>query len=73
LHKTSQMSSIVIAKLNNEKDADFILQVIKRVQGEAKILKGKALEDFHFAQLIDEGMKSENIPLSKLRTKLNNK
>ncbi len=73
MHKTSQMSSIVIAKLNNEKDADFILQVIKRVQGEAKILKGKALEDFHFAQLIDEGMKSENIPLSKLRTKLNNK
>ena len=64
------MSSIVIAKLNNEKDADFLLQMIKRVQGEAKILKGKALEDFHFAQLIDEGMKSENVPLAKLRTKL---
>lgn len=64
------MSSIVIAKLNNEKDADFLLQVIERVQGQAKILKGKALEDFHFAQLIDEGMKSENVPLSKLRAKL---
>lgn len=64
------MSSIVIAKLNNEKDADFILQVIKRVQGEAKILKGKALEDFHFAQLIDEGMKSETVSLSKVRAKL---
>jgi len=64
------MSSIVIAKMNNEKDADFLLEVIKRVQGEAKILKGKALEDFHFAQLIDEGMKSETIPLSKLRAKL---
>ena len=70
MHKTSQMSSIVIAKLNNEKDADFILQVIKRVQGEAKILKGKALEDFHFAQLIDEGMNSETVPLSKVRAKL---
>ncbi|HTB33075.1 MAG TPA: hypothetical protein VK808_13690 [Bacteroidia bacterium] len=64
------MSSIIIAKMNNEKDADFLLQVIKRVQGEAKILKGKALEDFHFAQLIDEGMKSETIPLAKLRAKL---
>ena len=64
------MSSIVIAKLNNQKDADFLLQVIKRVQGEAKILKGKALEDFHFAQLIDEGMKSENVPLYKIRAKL---
>jgi hypothetical protein len=64
------MSSIIIAKLNNEEDADFLLQVIKRVQGEAKILKGKALEDFHFAQLIDEGMKSETVPLSKVRAKL---
>ena len=64
------MSSIVIAKLNSKNDADFLLQMIKRVQGEAKILKGKALEDFHFAQLIDEGMKSETIPLSKLRAKL---
>jgi hypothetical protein len=64
------MSSIVIAKLNNQKDADFLLQMIKRVQGEAKILKGKALEDFHFAQLIDEGMKSETVSLSKVRAKL---
>jgi hypothetical protein len=64
------MSSIVIAKLNNQKDADFLLEMIKRVQGEAKILKGKALEDFHFAQLIDEGMKSETVPLSKIRAKL---
>jgi hypothetical protein len=64
------MSSIVIAKLNNQKDADFLMQMIKKVQGEAKILKGKALEDFHFAQLIDEGMKSETVPLSKLRIKL---
>ena len=64
------MSSIVIAKLNNKGDADFLLQMIKRVQGEAKILKGKALEDFHFAQLVDEGMKSENVPLTKLRAKL---
>jgi hypothetical protein len=64
------MSSIVIAKLNNQKDADFLLQVIKRVQGKAKILKGKTLEDFYFAQLIDEGMKSETVPLSKVRAKL---
>jgi hypothetical protein len=64
------MSSIVIAKLNNQKDADFLLQMIKKIQGEAKILKGKALEDFHFAQLIDEGMKSETVPLSKIRAKL---
>jgi len=67
------MSSIVIAKMNNEKDADFLLQVIKRVQGEAKILKGKALENFHFAQLIDEGMKSETIPLSKVHAKLSSR
>lgn len=64
------MSSIVIAKLNNEKDADFILELIKRVQGEAKVLKGKTLEDFRFARLIDEGMKSETVSLSKLHAKL---
>ena len=64
------MSSIVVAKLNNKEDTDFLLQMIKRIRGEAKILKGEALEDFHFAQLIDEGMKSETIPLSKLRAKL---
>ena len=64
------MSSIVIAELNSKKDADLLLQVIKRVQGKAKILKGEALEDFHFARLIDEGMKSENVPLSKVRAKL---
>jgi len=67
------MSSIVIAKLNSQKDADFVMEIIKKIQGDAKILKGKALEDFHFAQLIDEGMKSENVPLSKLRTKLRNR
>ena len=64
------MSSVIIAKMNNQKDTAFLLEVIKRVQGEAKILKGKALEDFHFAQLIDEGMKSETVPLSKIRAKL---
>ena len=64
------MSSIVIAKLKNNRDADFLIEVIKKVNGKAKILKGKSLEDFYFAQLIDEGMKTENIPLSKLRSKL---
>ena len=61
--------SVVIAQLNSA-DANFIVQLIKKVHGKAKILKGKALEDFHFAQLIDEGMKSESVPLSKLRAKL---
>jgi HPt (histidine-containing phosphotransfer) domain-containing protein len=63
------MSSVVIAQLNDA-DADFIVQLIKKVHGKAKILKGKALEDFKFAQLIDDGMKSKNVPLSKLRAKL---
>ena len=61
--------SVLIAQLNNA-DANFIVQLIKKVHGRAKILKGKGLEDFHFAQLIDEGMNSENVPLSKLRAKL---
>jgi len=63
------MSSIVIAQLNDS-DANFIVQLIKKVNGKAKILKGKALDDFHFGQLIDEGMNSEDIPLTKLRAKL---
>ena len=63
------MSSIVIAQLNDA-DANFIVQLIKKVHGKAKILKGKTLDDFHFSQLIDKGMQSEDIPLSKLRTKL---
>ena len=61
--------SVLIAQLN-ETDANFIVQLIKKVHGKAKILKGKALDDFHFAQLIDEGMKSGNVSLSKLRAKL---
>ncbi|TAL71890.1 MAG: hypothetical protein EPN88_05300 [Bacteroidetes bacterium] len=61
--------SVLIAQLN-EADANFIVQLIKKVHGKARILKGKALDDFHFAQLIDEGMKSENVSLSKLRAKL---
>ena len=61
--------SVLIAQLN-ETDANFIVQLIKKVHGKAKILKGKALDDFHFAQLIDEGMKSENVSLFKLRAKL---
>jgi hypothetical protein len=63
------MSSIVIAQLNDA-DANFIVQLIKKVHGKAKILKGKALDDFRFGQLIDKGMQSEDIPLSKLRAKL---
>ncbi len=63
------MSLILVAELNDS-DANFIVQLIKKVNGKAKILRGKALDDFHFGQLIDEGMKSEYIPLSKLRAKL---
>lgn len=63
------MSLILLAELNDS-DANFIVQLIKKVNGKAKILKGKALDDFHFGQLIDEGMKSEDVPLSKLRAKL---
>ena len=63
------MNSIVIAELNNA-DANFIVQLVKKVHGKAKILKGQALDDFHFAQLIDKGMQSKNVPLSKLRAKL---
>ena len=61
--------SVVIAQLN-ESEVNFIVHLIKKVHGKVKILKGKELEDFHFAQLIDEGMKSENVPFSKLRAKL---
>ena len=61
--------SVLIAQLNDA-EANFIVQLIKKIHGKAKILKGKALEDFHFAQMIDKGMESENIPLSKLRAKL---
>ena len=61
--------SVLIAQLNDA-EANFIVQLIKKIHGKAKILKGKALEDFHFAQMIDKGMESENIPLSKVRAKL---
>ena len=61
--------SVLIAQLNDA-EANFIVQLIKKVHGKAKILKGKAMEDFHFAQMIDKGMESENVPLSKIRAKL---
>ena len=63
------MSSVVIAQLSDT-DANFVVQLIRKVRGRAKILRGKALEDFHFGQMIDKGMESENVPLSKIRAKL---
>lgn len=64
------MSSIVIAEMKNASDADLLVKLVEKVNGKAKILKGKELEDFYFANLIDEGMKTKNVPLSKLRSKL---
>jgi hypothetical protein len=44
-------------------EMDFLPEHIKEFEM-------KSNEDFHFTQLINQGMKSENIPLSKVRAKL---
>lgn len=64
------MSAVVIAKFESEKDADFVLKFIRRMNGKTKKLKGQALDDFYFGQLIDEGMKTKDVSIEEIKKEL---
>jgi hypothetical protein len=63
------MTTLLVVPKNHS-ELKFIEEFLRKIGVASKELSEKALEDFHFAQLIDEGMKSENVSLSKLRIKL---
>ena len=49
--------SILIAKLRNEDDADFVAQFIRRFRGKARVLKEEELENEWMIKMIDEAEK----------------
>ena len=49
--------SILIAKLKNEADANFVAQFIRKVRGKARVLKEEELENQWMIQMIDEAEK----------------
>ena len=61
------MSAVLVSKFENEKDANAVLKIIRKLNGKSKKLKGEALEDFYFGQLIDEGMKTKDVPLEEIK------
>ena len=65
--------SIIVAKVKNEDDADFIVQFIRRFKGEVKLLSEKLTtsEDKWMIKKIDEGMKEKGeIPIEEILAKL---
>lgn len=66
------METIVIAKLKNREDADFLTQFVKKIHGKATVLHKADLDKEHkiFAGLIDEGMNSGEVSLDEIYKKL---
>lgn len=63
------MTTLLVAPRNHS-ELKFIEEFLRKMGVASKELSKKEMEDFQFAQLIDEGMKSESVSLSKLRAKL---
>ncbi len=65
--------SVIIAKIKNEDDANFIVQFIRRFRGEVKLLNEKktSREDKRMIKMIDAGMKEKGeIPVEEILAKL---
>ena len=63
------MTTLLVAP-KNQSELKVIEEFLRKIGVASKELSKKALEDFRFAQLIDKGMESEDVSLSKLRAKL---
>ena len=61
------MSAVLVSKFENEQDANVALKFIRKHNGKSKKLNGQALDDFYFGQLIDEGMKSEDVSTEEIK------
>jgi hypothetical protein len=60
LKKVSGMKTLLI-KAESNHNANLIAQFAKALKMDVKQLSEKQLDDYHFAKLIDEGMKSKTI------------
>ena len=63
------METLIITRIKKQKDAKMLLNISKQF-GRTKILKGKYLEDFFFAQELNEGMKSANVSSEQVHREL---
>ena len=51
------MSSVVVAKFDNRRDALQAARLIRKLNTKVKLINGKDWEDVYFAELIEEGMR----------------
>ena len=63
------METLIITKIKNIKDAPILLSINERF-GKTRILRGKEMKNFYLAKLLDDAMRSENIPLEKVHKEL---
>lgn len=63
------METLVITKVTNSKDAAMLYSISKRF-GKSKLLKGKSRENFELVKIMEEAMKTEDIPLEEVRHEL---
>ena len=53
------MSSILVAKFENKRDASFVASLIKKFRKNAKVFQGEAWEDLYLGEMIEEAMKEK--------------
>ena len=63
------METFIITQIKNNKDTNVLLSINERF-GKTRILKVKEKENFYLAELLDEAMKSDNVPLEKVHKEL---
>ena len=63
------METLIITKVANPKDADMFVSISKRF-GKTKLLKGKELEKFYLAKMMDEAMDSAEVPMEQVHREL---
>ena len=69
MQKENFMETLIITKIKNIKDAPILLSINERF-GKTRILRGKEMKNFYLAKLLDDAMRSENIPLEKVHKEL---
>ncbi|MGE0637264.1 MAG: hypothetical protein AB7G44_10610 [Bacteroidia bacterium] len=53
------MSSVLVAKFENKKDANFVASLIKKFRKNTKVFQGEAWEDLYLGEMIEEGMREK--------------
>jgi hypothetical protein len=61
------MSTMLVAKFRNKKDADKAVQFLKTLRGKMRLMRGENWDDFIFGQMIEEGVKEKKeVPVEKV-------